>query len=140
MKKFIKNNILGFILGILVASVTTVLALDAIVSKQVTFSPENPDEWEARDVETALNDLYGFASTRKSMQLVASNVRIYNGEGIELDTHISDNNCLAVKAGTDIEGYTVKYQEPLLWKISEVISLLGVVTFIIFIIRSKRKM
>ena len=72
--------------------------------------------------------------------LAYDNVRIYNGEGIELDTHISDNNCLAVKAGTDIEGYTVKYQEPLLWKISEVISLLGVVTFIIFIIRSKRKM
>ena len=94
MKKFIKNNLFGFILGLLVASVTTVLALDPILSKQVTFSPENPDEWEARDVETALNDLYGFASTKKTMQLVASNVRIYNGQ-YEIDcTHIPNYQLL----------------------------------------------
>lgn len=54
MKKFIKNNIFGFILGILLTGTTGVLAYNYVASQINYTTSKNPN---IKNVEEALNDL-----------------------------------------------------------------------------------
>ena len=56
MKKFIKNNLLGFILGVLVSG-GVVYAATLIDSKDVTYTPSD-SSFDVSNVESALDDLY----------------------------------------------------------------------------------
>ena len=58
MKKILDSKLFYFILGVIVATSVTVYAANTYYASGVLFSPEKEDEWAARDVETALNDLY----------------------------------------------------------------------------------
>ena len=51
------NKLFYFLLGVLVFSGISVYATTTLLSKNVTFTPQNTD-WQVSDVETALNSLY----------------------------------------------------------------------------------
>ena len=57
MKKSYRIFLIGFILGVLVASTGVAYASYAILSSSVTFQPKN-SSWEVDNVEDALDDLY----------------------------------------------------------------------------------
>lgn len=51
------NKLFYFLLGVLVFSGISVYATTTLLSKNVTFTPQNTN-WQVSDVETALNSLY----------------------------------------------------------------------------------
>jgi len=57
MKKIFKNRLFCFLLGAILFSSVAVYATSTLLSKNVTFTPENSD-WNVSNVEDALNDLY----------------------------------------------------------------------------------
>ena len=81
MKKFIKNNIIGFVLGIIVATTVGVSAY-AILASDIGFTPSNPD-WKVNNLEAALNDLYANTNiglTQKITDIETNSVTINNNE------------------------------------------------------------
>ncbi|SCZ78668.1 hypothetical protein [Pseudobutyrivibrio xylanivorans] len=73
-------------------------------------------------------------------KLAYNNVKVFDANGSEITTHVSKNNCIGTSKDVDIDNITVKYVEPALWRISEIISVLTLVGVIVFGIRSKRIM
>ncbi len=71
--------------------------------------------------------------------LAYDNVKIINEHNREIATSVSDNNCLAVLKTEDIDNYVVKYEEPIGWRLSELISCLSIMALSIYILRYKRK-
>ena len=84
MKKIIKNNLFGFILGILVCSGIVYAA--SYYAKDVTYNPTDAS-WEVSNVNDALDDLYTNIKD-KEMELLWENTTndgFVSGGTIELD-------------------------------------------------------
>lgn len=66
MKKFLKNNIFGLILGIILGS-GIVYAANVYKAIDISYEPTDAS-WEVNNVEAALNDLYKNSNTVKSIE------------------------------------------------------------------------
>ena len=60
MEKLLRSQIIGIIIGLLIASPAIVFATVTILSSQVDYSPKD-NTWNVENVETALDDLYDMA-------------------------------------------------------------------------------
>ena len=63
MKKFIKNNLIGIIIGIIISGTVGVIAATTISSKNVTY--------QNKTVNNALDELYNEATTGKELVAAA---------------------------------------------------------------------
>lgn len=62
--------------------------------------------------------------TRQILPVLAyDNVKVFDKTGNEISTGVSANNCLTVDTGVDTSELTVKYVEPIAWRIAELISI-----------------
>ena len=76
--KLIKNNILGFIIGVLMTSSVGVIAATLYYSNQVSYTPSDTS-WNVDNVEKALNELRSSSVNNKSTEIY------YLGTGTEFD-------------------------------------------------------
>ena len=107
MKKFIKNNLLGFILGVLVSG-GVVYAATLIDSKDVTYTPSN-NSFDVSNVQGALDELYT-KITINTDELNSSNKVYYLGTGTNYNiktlfpdidyTTLTNNNFMVVTTGS----------------------------------------
>jgi len=67
MKKIIGSRVFSFMLGAILFSSVAVYATSTLLSRNVTFTPENSN-WNVSNVEDALNDLYN--STNQNEELI----------------------------------------------------------------------
>lgn len=70
--------------------------------------------------------------------LAYNNLHVYDESGNELEWAAGDNNCIETMYDGDANNITVKFVEPISWRISEIISLLSVIVLIV-LYKSKRK-
>ena len=81
MKKFIRNNIFGFILGGLIFGGIGIYAV-SYYAKDVTYTPGDKT-WEVSNVEEALNSLYENKSSSSNLTYITEAIKvIYNNSTV----------------------------------------------------------
>lgn len=68
--------------------------------------------------------------------LAYDNVEVLDDRGVEVETGISNNNCLTVEKSIDLSKCKVEYIEPITWRLSEIITVISILILVIM----KRKM
>ena len=103
MKKFIKNNIFGFILGIILCSGIVYAA--SYYAKDISYEPTDAS-WEVNNVSEALNDLHtlvGAASKSNIYKLgTGRSFNISSIVGIENVGNYTKDNFIAVPDGSSV--------------------------------------
>lgn len=69
--------------------------------------------------------------------LAYDNVRVFDKNGTEVVTGVSKNNCLTVNQGVDTANLTVKYVEPFVWRLAELISLAFIIGIAIYSMKNR---
>lgn len=69
--------------------------------------------------------------------LAYDNVRVFDKNGTEVVTGVSKNNCLTVNQGVDTANLTVKYVEPFIWRLAELISLAFIIGIAIYSMKNR---
>lgn len=82
MRQFIKNNMIGFLLGALIFGGVGVYALDKIHAKDVSFSSSNSN-FMAENVNNALDTLYEKTNLNQDMNIANYDVLIHKDKGGE---------------------------------------------------------
>lgn len=55
--------------------------------------------------------------------LAYDNVKVFDTDGNEIETGISDNYCLTVDSNVDVSTLSIRYVEPFTWRLSEMVSI-----------------
>ncbi len=148
IEKMIPSKSALVLLGLMVIVVLSTAYFDyTLVWKNTTITNQHADEnWadklylpEGTDRDYLINTEVEVVDGIATIPTLAyDNVYVLDSQGHEIEWTYGFNNCIEVAADDIEDGYSVVFEEPIIWKISEIVSLFTVATLCGYMCIKKR--